>query len=161
MAIEQNQVLTFEDVTINARNFGGYRFKDGKRSFGILLDNETAERMREDGWPVKKTRPPKNGEVPDGWEPQQWLKINITYKYMPPEVYIIGANGKKALDEDTLELLDKGSFDRVDLSIRAYFWTNEDRQGLRAELSEFYGTLKLSPLAIKYADNVEEETALF
>lgn len=149
MSVQPNEIVTFQDVTLFARNFAGTKFGDGKRTFGFILDVDTAQAMLADGWPVKQTRPPKEN-VPEDWEPRWWLKVNVSYKFRPPKVVTIGSRGMVALDEEALDVLDWASFETVDLSVRARFWEMNGTTGLQAQLSEMYATLEESPLAIKY-----------
>lgn len=149
MAVQANEILTFQNVNLYARNFAGTKFGDGKRTFGFFIEPEVAQAMLADGWPVKQTRPPAEN-VPEDWSPRFWLKVNISYKFRPPKVVTIGSRGMVTLDEEVLDILDWASFETVDLSVRARFWEMNGNTGLQAQLSEMYATLEESPLAIKY-----------
>lgn len=151
MAVNQGDIITFENVQLFGRNFSGTKFDDGKRSFGFFLDPEQAEDMIRDGWNVKYTKPPKNGNVPDDWEPRPWLKVALGFKYRPPKILQITSRGRTVLDEEAVDTLDWASIQEVDLSIRARFWEVNGNTGLMAYLYELYVTLEESPLALKYA----------
>ncbi len=156
--VQNNDIVTFENVEMfnGARNFKGDRFNDGKRSFGIFLNPEIAEQMKRDGWPIKYTNPPKNGEVPSDWEARPWLKVHISYKFRPPTVVQITARGRTMLDEESVDVLDWAPLKHVDLSVRSRFWEMNGNTGLKAMLHEFYATLEESPLALKYGAFDEE-----
>lgn len=148
--VKHGDIITFEGVTLYARNFAGDRFGDGRRAFGFFLTPEQAEEMARDGWSVKWTKPPRSEEVPSDWEPRPWLKVNIGYKYRPPKVMQITSRNRTMLDEEAIGMLDWASFQEVDLSIRARFWEMNENSGISAMLHELYVTLEESPLAIKY-----------
>ena len=52
--------LVVENAQIIFRNFSGNEDKfrqSGTRSFGLILDNELAEKLAEDGWNIKYLKP--------------------------------------------------------------------------------------------------------
>lgn len=141
---------TLEDVRIVFRNFGGEQkqFNDaGKRNFSIVLSPELAEELSLEGWNVK-TKPPKE----EGDEPFHHLKVKVSYAGRPPRIVLVSSKGRNNLDEETCDLMDIAELEKVDVIIRAYDWSVNDKTGRTAYLKTIYGTLHEDALDLKYAD---------
>lgn len=129
--------------------------KEGDRNFGVLLDDELAERLKADGWRVKY-RPPRQD---DDYE-QPWLPVKVKYGNYPPIVVLINSNGKIRLDEDTVGQLDWTQIKTADMIIRPYNYpAMMDKQGnvirpsgIAAYLKSLYVTVNEDDLALKYKD---------
>jgi hypothetical protein len=152
-AILPKRDVMLEDVRIIWRNFAGAarQFNDeGKRNFVVILDEETALRLRdEDGYNVKQLKP--RGEDTEGdWS----LKVTVKFKGRPPRLVLITkSKGKRnVLDEDMAELLDVLEFETVDIILRPFDWDVQGKNGRAAYLKTIYATLHEDELDLKYSE---------
>ncbi len=149
MPAPDNTVL-MEGVRIIFRNFTGKEGqynREGDRNFAVLLDDSTAHAMAEDNWNVKWLRP-RNEDEEDS--PQAYLPVSVNFKGRPPRIVVITSRGRSNLDESTVEMLDWADILNVDLIIRPYEWTVNDKSGIKAYLQSIYVTIEEDPLERKY-----------
>jgi hypothetical protein len=151
MPRNDNTVL-MEGVRIIFRNFAGKEGqynREGDRNFAVLLDDKTARAMAEDNWNVKWLRPRSENEEE---ESQAYLPISVNFKGRPPRIVLITSRGRTNLDESTIETLDWVDIINVDLIVRPYEWTVNQKSGIKAYLQSIYVTIEEDPLEIKYAE---------
>lgn len=151
MPPNDNTVL-MEGVRIIFRNFAGKEGqynREGDRNFAVLLDDAVATAMAEDNWNVKwlKPRPEDEDEAP-----QAYLPISVNFKGRPPRIVLITSRGRTNLDETTIETLDWVDIINVDLIVRPYEWTVNQKSGVKAYLQSIYVTIEEDPLEIKYSE---------
>ena len=97
--------ISLENARIIFRNFSGspdkYNKNGGKRTFSLVLDEDFAQKLMEDGWNVKplKSRDPED-------PPRYHMSVEASYKLYPPRIYLISGKHKTELDEDTIGSLD-------------------------------------------------------
>lgn len=147
--------ITIEDVQILYTNFSGKPSpfnKDGSRNFCVLLTEEVAGVLAEDGWNVKATKPRDEGD-----EPRPYLKVTLGYKYKPSRVTLITSKGRQDLPEDMLDMLDMVDIAKVDLIIRPFEWvmmkgTPQETSGIAAYVKSLWVVLEEDELDLKYAD---------
>ncbi len=149
----RSEDITMEGVQIIARNFSGrvdaYN-PAGKRTFLVLLDDETAVKMDADGWNVKYLKPREDGDVP-----KPFLKVTVNMKGdFPPRVVMIAGRNQTRMDIDTIELLDTADISNVDLIINPYHYEASPvaPAGIAAYLRAGYFTINQDDLERKYAD---------
>lgn len=153
--------LVFEDARIVWKNFSGTarQFNEtGKRVFHIVLDEQQFHELSEIGW-EPKIYIPKLAENP---EPMYHLPVSLNYKFdekgnpsgLNPNIYFIteSTQSKTLLVEETTGLADQMTFERIDLTIRAYNWSFQGKYGVKAYLKTMYGILHEDPLDILYQD---------
>lgn len=146
--------LTIRGAKLILKNFQGkvneYN-KDGRRTFGILLSDEDAEAMLQDGWGVKFLKP--RPDDPEQYQ-QPWLKVEASYRNFPPLVYLITSAGKVRLTEETIGQLDWTAIDNVDIIINPYYYEPfaGNPAGIKAYLKTLYVTVQEDDLAAIYAD---------
>ena len=154
---EQRKITSnihIEGAKLIFKNFqgkGGEYNSEGERNFGVLLDDELAENLKNDGWRVKY-RPPKEDD-PDGYM-QPWLSVKVRFDPYPPIAFLINSRGKKKLTEDTIDQLDWSIIKNCDLIIRPYNYpaTKGRPAGVSAYLKAIYVTISEDEFAEKYAD---------
>lgn len=137
-----------ENARIVFRNFEGKegRFNvKGDRNFALLLDRELADIMLEDGWNVKELQP-RNPED----DIQPFIKVSVSYKNIPPRIFLITSHGKRELTEDTINILDWAEIENVDLVIRPYNWEISGKTGTKAYVKQLYVTIVEDKLENKY-----------
>ena len=142
--------ILMEGVRIIFRNFAGKEGKynrEGDRNFAVLLDDEIANKLAADDWNVKWLQP--RGEEEDE-HPQAYLPVSLSYKGRPPRVVMITSRGRTNLDESQVELLDWADIVNVDLIVRPYAWTVNNKSGVKAYLQSVYITINEDPLERKY-----------
>ena len=156
--MEKNNVpnIIMSSARILFRNFSGspdkYNKQGGKRTFSILLDEETAMRLKEDGWNVK---PLKSREDDD--ENHYHLAVEASYKLYPPRIYLIAGKRKTELTEDTISALDYAEISNVDITIRPYSWEVNGKTGVKAYVKNMYITVVEDEFEKKYRDYDTEE----
>lgn len=149
MPPNDNTVL-MEGVRIIFRNFAGKEGqynREGDRNFSVLLDDKVATAMAEDNWNVKWLRPRNEDEEET---PQAYLPVSVNFKGRPPRIVLITSRGRTNLDEDSIEMLDWADILNVDLIVRPYEWTVNNKSGVKAYLQSIYVTIEEDALEIKY-----------
>jgi hypothetical protein len=145
--------VLMEGVRIIFRNFAGKEGqynREGDRNFAVLLDEKIATVMAEDNWNVKWLRP-RNGEEEDQPE-QAYLPVSVNFKGRPPRIVLITSRGRTNLDEDSIEMLDWADILNVDLIVRPYEWTVNQKSGVKAYLQSIYVTIEEDALELKYSE---------
>lgn len=148
--------LLMEDAQILFRNFQGKEGMynaEGDRNFCILLDTNTANQMRRDGWNVKQLKAREEGDTP-----QDYLQVSVKYRgrngaaVRPPVIVMVSSKGRTALSEDECEILDWVDIANVDLIVRPFGWAVNGKSGVKAYLKAIYITIAEDALQLKYQD---------
>lgn len=146
--------IRIEGAKLIFRNFRGKgtEFNDeGNRNFGVLLDDDLAESLLDDGWKVKYLRPQEDD--PDQYS-QPWLPVKVKFNKYPPRIVMITSRGKVPLDEDTVDQLDWSRIVDCDLVITPYNYPALKGRpaGVAAYLQTLYVTISEDAFEEKYAD---------
>ena len=152
MARDNNTVL-MEGVKIIFRNFAGKEGqynREGDRNFAVLLDDDVANAMAEDGWNVKWLKPREDAD--EGETDQAYLQVSVNFKGRPPRIVMITSRGRTNLDESDVEMLDWVDIQNVDMIVRPYEWAVNDKTGIKAYLQSIYVTIEEDELERKYSD---------
>lgn len=153
-----NRVISIEDARIVIRNFSGKegRFNPaGKRNFCVLLDADVADELEADGWNVRWFKPKDEGDT----EKQAYLQVSVSFDVMPPKIVLINSTGKTTIDEESVSILDYADIENVDLIIRPYNWSVNDKQGVKAYLKSMWVTISEDPFERKYME-VKDDSSL-
>lgn len=153
--LENNGEITIEDARIIFRNFEGRKEmynEKGDRGFCVLLDEDAAKVLQNDGWKVKFLKPREEGD-----EPQAYLPVAVKYGFKDPRVIILTRRGRTTLDEDTIGLVDAIDIEKVDLTVRPYNWEVRGERGVKAYLKVTYIKVREDYLDEKYQDVPEIE----
>jgi hypothetical protein len=141
--------IVIENAQIMFRNFSGNPGKfnaEGKRNFCVVIPNdEMANTLEQDGWNIKWTKPRDDGE-----DPKPYLPVAVNYGVMPPKIYMITANNKNLLNEDTVGSLDYAEIKNIDIIIRPYCWEVNGKFGVKAYVKNMYVTIEEDYFADKY-----------
>lgn len=132
----------------------------GNRNFGVLIDDENAKILEQDGWYIRYLKP-----RPDDPEQhrQAWLKVNVKYEgaKIPPIACLINHRGRKRLTEETIDQLDWTRAKNVDLTVRPYNYPARPGKpaGVSAYLQSIYVTILEDEMEEKYSDlpDLDEE----
>jgi hypothetical protein len=149
---QNDNTVLMEGVRIIFRNFSGKEGqynREGDRNFAVLLDDKVATAMAEDNWNVKWLKP-RSEEEDD--PPQAYLPVSVNFKGRPPRIVLITSRGRTNLDEDTIEMLDWADIINVDLIVRPYEWTVNQKSGIKAYLQSIYVTIEEDALEMKYSE---------
>ena len=153
--MENNIVIS--GATIWRKNFSGKEDQynaEGNRNFRVTIDEDTAKDLIRDGWNVKSFSPK---DTPD--ETVHYIQATVSYKNIPPKIWLISGGRKQLLDETTVGLLDWLDIDNVDLIIRPYRWTMGGKNGIKAYVKTMYVTAQEDEFAEKYKDIPDAESA--
>ncbi len=141
--------LVIQGAKILFPNFSGRGSKynpEGTRNFCILLDEELATRLANDGWTVRALPAGQN-------EAQQYsLRVAVSYAKRPPNIVMISNGRKQRLDQDRISILDWAEIENADVSIDPSYWELGGRSGIKAYLSSLFVTIVDDELERKYAD---------
>jgi hypothetical protein len=141
--------LAFEDAKIMFRNFEGKEGKynrAGDRSFCVVIpDEEFAKQLLEDGWNVRILDARSDDE-----EALYYISVAVSYRNIPPEIYLITHHGKELMTEDMVAALDYADILTADLIIRPYNWEVNGKTGIKAYLKTMYVTIQEDEFAGKY-----------
>lgn len=153
------QSVRMEGVRLIFRNFAGKEGpfnQEGARNFGVVIPEDVAEAMLNDGWNVKRlniTEEESEAGVEVG---TPWLPVKVGYgKGRPPKIVLVTERGMNPLHEDTIEQLDWADITNVDLMVRPYHYTVQGRTGISAYVQTMYVTIEEDELERKYAEMEE------
>jgi len=149
--------FSIENARIAFRNFSGKegRFNPkGRRNFCVLLEQDIAKELENDGWNIRYLQP----RDPDD-EPQPYLQVTVNYSNFPPKITAITSTSKTILEEETVNILDWAEYESIDLIIRPYNWEVNGKVGVKAYLKTMYITLIEDEFEAKYK-NVPDSAAV-
>lgn len=146
---DETPTFMIENARLIYRNFSGLetRFKPaGTRTFSVVLDKRTADKMTADGWNVKC----KPADEEDG-EEFCFIEVTIGFKVRPPRIVLITDTSRTNLTEDMVSILDWADVRTCDLIARAYHWDVGGKTGIKAYLQSMFITIEEDALERKYA----------
>lgn len=144
--------VTIEDARLIFKNFKGQEGpmnREGDRNFCVLLDDDVAAAMRDDGWNIKTLKPREGDEDP---EEQPYVNVSVRFGGRPPRIMLLSSNSRTQLDEESVDVLDWIDIRLVDLVIRPYEWTVNGASGVKAYLKTMFVTIEEDDLDLKYAN---------
>lgn len=142
--------IVIENAIVRFRNFSGKEGRynpAGKRNFCVFLNPDLAGSLRDDGWNVRQLTPLDPSDPP-----QDYIQVEVSYKNIPPKIYMISSGGKQLLDESCIDILDWAEIEKVDLIIRPYNWEVNGKSGVKAYCKSMYVTIAEDEFADRYRD---------
>lgn len=137
-----------EDVQIIYPNFNGRPddfTREGDRNFTIILSPSVADKMRNDGWNVRERAGREEGDPV-----QNMMKVKVSFKYKPPQIFQITDRGMNLLPEDLVGILDDADIVKADMILSSNYYDVRGETGFSAYLKSAYITIQEDPLARKY-----------
>lgn len=154
------KTLNIENAHIMFKNFAGKgdQFnRAGDRNFCVRIDDpDFARKLRNEGWNVKQLRP--RDEEDEG---TYYIQVKVSYRVIPPKIYMIAGKSKVLLDEDSVNTLDFAEIRNADLIITPYNWEINGKKGVKAYLKTAYITIEQDVFAAKYAEEESPEEVPF
>lgn len=146
---DQAKTFMVEDAQIIFRNFAGKEGpynREGDRTFCVILSDDVAEQMIEDGWNVRYLEAREEGDTPT-----PYIQVSARFDIRPPRVVLLTSTTRTQLDESSVEVLDWSDIQTADLIARGYEWTVNGKTGIKAYLQSLFVTIEEDALERKYA----------
>lgn len=145
-----------ESARIIFRNFAGKETQfnaEGNRNFCVIIDPDIVDTLRADGWNIKTLMPKDPNDAP-----AYYLQVAVSYKNIPPKIFLISKGKKQLLNELNINILDWAEIANADVIIRPYIWKVGGRTGVKAYVKTMYITIAEDEFASKYQDVPEYNT---
>lgn len=157
--------MQLDGVRLIWRNFEGREEEYnavGQRNFHVVLPEDVALQMIDQGWNVKVKPPREPGE-----ETFYTLKVKVSYKYKAPRLTTVSKKwdhktGKdklvrNLLPENLVMTLDMFEFEKVDLILSPSHWNVRGESGVTAYVKTGFFFVRRDALEEKYAYIPEED----
>lgn len=151
--------VLMEDAPLLFLNFTGRPGtfnQEGDRNFCVIIDEEIAQDMLEDGWNIKQLKD-RDDEPGD-----HYLGISVKYRnrfgepIRPPKVVVLASKGRREeLTEDNIDILDHLDIAKVDLIVNGRVRDEDGQQKIKGYLKSIFVTLNEDPLEMKYAEEID------
>ncbi len=158
------KVFKFYDVdgrNMKFRNFAGKAGKfnaEGDRNFCLLLSEDDAEDLKEEGYNVKYLKPRSEDE-----DPVPYIQVKVKYKNRfgealkrQPKIVQVTRYGKTYLDEETISNLDWADIDDFSIAINPSYRDGDDGSiKATAYVQTLYVRIVEDEFESRYADDMD------
>jgi hypothetical protein len=145
-----------EDAPIIFRNFAGKEGqynREGDRNFAVILPEDVAKQMLEDGWNVRYLEAREEGD-----SDTPYISVAVNFNNRPPRVVLLTSTTRTQLDENSVDVLDWADIKTADLIARGYDWSVNGKTGTKAYLQSLFVTIEEDALEQKYSINENPPT---
>jgi hypothetical protein len=145
-----------EDAPIIFRNFAGKEGqynREGDRNFAVILPEDIAKQMLEDGWNVRYLEAREEGD-----SDTPYISVAVNFNNRPPRVVLLTSTTRTQLDENSVDVLDWADIKTADLIARGYDWSVNGKTGTKAYLQSLFVTIEEDALEQKYSINENPPT---
>lgn len=145
--------VVLENTRILFKNFRGEptRFKPqgGERTFCVIVPEEQAIPMQQEGWNIKQMAPREDGD-----SPTYYLQVTARFGKFNPKVVMVNQRSRHLtpLSEDTVGCLDNAQVVSADVVIRPYTW---EPGKIKAYLKTLYAVIAEDEFEYKYCPQGE------
>lgn len=140
--------ITIEGARIIFRDFSGEKNRySNDKTFTLALEEELADRLYSDGWPIRWLEPKTDDQVR-----LPILTVKIVFGKYPPQIVMITGGKKKVLTENEVHILDWANFQNVDVKITPYNYDFNGKKGVKAYLKSLWVTIADDEFEMKYRD---------
>lgn len=142
--------VVIEDAKIIFRNFSGKTDKyntTGKRTFSVIIPEQSALAMQRDGWNVKPLKM-RDGDV----EQRYHLPVEVRFSNRPPKIVQVSGNRHINLTEDMVSVLDWADISACDISISPRVWGDPGNERVKAYLRTMLVTIEEDELEARIRD---------
>lgn len=147
--------FSVEGARIMFRNFSGkpdnFNPAGGRRSFCLVLDPDTAEDLKRNGWNVRCLMPRDENE-----DPLPYIQVKVNYANIPPHIYLVTKSNKTLLTEETVGTIDYAEISDVDVVVTGSSYNVNGKEGISAYVKNMYVTIVEDEFADKYKFDDEE-----
>lgn len=153
--------LTIKNARLAFPNLAGsptkYNKEGGKKTFCVILDEQTGNRLSKDGWNIKWFKVREGEEK----EPRRaFMEVVVNYNARRgPQIIMLIENEKTPgtyLTEDTVILLDHAEIVSADMILNGFRWTEEEMPNLKPYLHKMYVTIRQDELDKMHREEMEE-----
>lgn len=138
--------ITIEGARIIFRDFSGEKNRySNDKTFTLALENELADRLAADGWPIRWLEPRNEDETRT-----PILTVKLMFGKFPPQVVMIAGGKKKVLGENEVHILDWANFEHVDVKVTPYNYDFNGKKGVKAYLKSLWVTIAEDEFEKKY-----------
>ena len=128
------ELITIENTKLILRNFAGKSDQytpEGRRSFGVLIEQDMANELEEEGIPVRYLKPRHDEDVPIPWVK---VKVNLD-RENPPKIFTAKRDkdgtiiDKTLLNAATVSILDYADIEEAGMQLSVYKWSMGGKVG--------------------------------
>lgn len=142
-------ILQMDEARIIFRNFSGLASKfnrEGDRNFAVIIPTrEMCNALLDEGWNVK-IRPARD----EGEDEFMYLPVKVKFNDKGPRVFLKAGNSITELDEETVGILDDIDIANIDMDIRPYRWTVNNKEGVTAYLQSMEVTQEFDRIGSRH-----------
>jgi hypothetical protein len=147
-----NKKISIKNAKIMYRNFAGKEGKfnpKGRRVFCVLLDDETADMLKKDGYNIRWAEP---RDPEDKKQAYMSVRVSFSNVNIPPKIVLITSENKTVLTEDTVGILDLADIESIDMILNPYNWKVGSGTGVTPYVKSMYITIAEDEFEAKYRD---------
>ena len=157
--MENNKLVSIENTRfIFETNFSGDprrdKFGSDKRYANIIVPEELAEELIDEGFNIKMTKPREGDE--EEFVPTYYVAIKLAYrnrngepKQWPPKVLLVVEDSVTELDEESVDCIDYAWIDRVNVVLNKY--ESERGKSLYIKTLEVFQRVEDDPILARHA----------